>query len=62
MVAIAVLGTVTLVGLAVLILLAVRMSTELHRLREQIARTRREVEPAYLRLRATQARGRADAR
>ncbi|MFC4564627.1 hypothetical protein ACFO4E_22445 [Nocardiopsis mangrovi] len=62
MVAIAVLGTVTLAGLAVLILLAVRMSTELHRLREQIARTRREVEPAYRRLHAAQAHGRTDTR
>jgi hypothetical protein len=61
-VAVAVLGTVTLAGLAIMTLLTIRMLTEVRRLREQIARTRRDVEPAYGRLRTADTRPRADTR
>ncbi|WP_281203518.1 hypothetical protein [Nocardiopsis trehalosi] len=42
--------------------MTIRMLTEVRRLREQIARTRRDVEPAYGRLRTADTRPRADTR
>ncbi|QBI54169.1 hypothetical protein [Streptomonospora litoralis] len=57
----AVLAALTLAGLICVGVLALRMLGELRRLREQLARTRDEVDPAYGRLRARTGRGRVDA-
>ncbi|MDA8371536.1 MAG: hypothetical protein M0026_16965 [Nocardiopsaceae bacterium] len=56
------LGTATLVGLAAVGFFALRMLAELRRLREQLARTRRDVEPGYERLRSLSERSRVGAR
>ncbi|MDT0302707.1 hypothetical protein [Streptomonospora wellingtoniae] len=57
----AVLAALTLVGLILVGVLALRMLVQLRRLRSQLARTRDDVEPAYERLRALTGRGRVDA-
>ncbi|MDA0564592.1 hypothetical protein LG943_09660 [Streptomonospora sp. S1-112] len=48
----AALGVLTLLGLALVGVLALRMLAELHRLRVQVARTRAQVQPGYDRLRS----------
>ncbi|MFC3520899.1 hypothetical protein ACFPZ0_05160 [Streptomonospora nanhaiensis] len=53
----AALGVLTLLGLVLVGVLALRMLAELHRLRAQLARTRAQVQPGYDRLRALSDRG-----